>query len=50
MNLMKLEDLKQHDMYEFSYAENGLSNWNQNLLFLLLEDFLLSPYKFESTK
>ena len=45
MNLMKLQNLKEHDVYEFSYAENGLNNWNKNSLFLSTEDFsLLTPY------
>ncbi|MCM8712134.1 hypothetical protein M2651_14130 [Clostridium sp. SYSU_GA19001] len=43
--MMKLQELKGHDVYEFSYAENGLNNWNQNSLFLSTEDFsLLSTY------
>lgn len=42
---MKLEDLKEHDVYEFSYAENGLNHWNKNSLFLSTEEFsLLSIY------
>ncbi len=45
MNLMRLQDLKEHDVYEFSYSENDLNSWNQNSLFLSTEDFsLLTPY------
>lgn len=45
MNLMKLQDLKEHDVYEFSYAENGLNHWNKNSVFLSIQDFsLLIPY------
>lgn len=45
MNLMKLQDLQGHDVYEFSYAENESNNWNKNSLFLSTEDFsILIPY------
>ncbi len=45
MNLMKLNDLVSHDVYEFCCARNYPNNWNDNSLFLITEDFLLlSPY------
>lgn len=45
MNLMKLQNLKEHDVYEFSYAENELNHWNKDSLFLSTEDFsFLEPY------
>lgn len=45
MKLLKLEDLKDHDVYEFCYAKDYPNHWNDSSLYLSVEDFLkLSPY------
>lgn len=45
MKLLKLDDLKGHDVYEFCYAKDYPNHWNNSSLFLSTEGFLnLSPY------
>lgn len=45
MNILRKNDLKDHDVYEFCYAKNYPNHWNEDSLFLEMEDFsLISPY------
>lgn len=45
MNILKKNDLKDHDVYEFCYAKNYPNHWNEDSIFLEMEDFLfISPY------
>lgn len=45
MNLMKLSELKGHDVYEFSYAHNykpcPLGHWNKESIYVSDEDFAI---------
>ena len=45
MKLLKKDELKSHDVYEFCYAKDRLNHWNQDSLYLIDEEFWrLAPY------
>ncbi|MCW1312665.1 MAG: hypothetical protein OH338_04535 [Candidatus Parvarchaeota archaeon] len=45
MYLLRKNDLKCHDVYEFCSAKNYPNHWNEDSFFVEMEDFLLiSPY------
>lgn len=45
MNLLNINELESHDMYEFCYAKDYPKHWNEDSLFLIDEEFiLLIPY------
>lgn len=45
MELLRLNDLKGRDVYEFCYANNYPKHWSDDSLFLSTEDFsVLSSY------
>ena len=45
MKLLKKDELKRHDVYEFCYARNHLNHWNQDSLYVIDEEFWrLAPY------
>lgn len=45
MKLLTLNQLTDHDVYEFCYNTNYPNNWNENSLFLNSDDLVfLSPY------
>ena len=38
MKLVKKDELKSHDVYEFCYAKDRLNHWNQDSLYLIDEE------------
>lgn len=45
MKLLKKDELKSHDVYEFCYAKDHLNHWSEDSLFVEDDDFtFLVPY------
>lgn len=45
MQLLKKDELKSHDVYEFCYAKDHLNHWSEDSLYVIDEEFgRLVPY------